>query len=729
MQKRPSSRTGGSARVDAILRYRSASEGVLCSARCRELSRTGLTATIERAVFPGDLLRFDLEPVGGGRSVLGLARVAWTGSDPEGPPGTSIMRMRFLSLGDVSEHALLEWLEELSSASERPSSSPQDDSSVRALGRAIADSLLPPPPVLPGAPPSTESSSGLTPAPIAVPNRPSIPPPPGLYVRGARDLTHPVESVGRVATSIAPPLPPPSNPPPPPSKRRPSVPAPATARPSMFPHLPSLFDLDAPTVPNMAAVLPPPVNIQGVPAGAASRPIAKSQALRDSPSARRTAEVRERLARFKNTRRDQTPLRVPVEDKSLALHDDAPPSLMSAPPFARVSAQPPLPLGALLNAPPETTRRSTPAPAPSELPPALGDEVSSASWPALRVPPAIAALAHEEPLEREPRETMPPPASIPDMPPLRVSSPAPALDEADAERVSPPRASRQPPLSDAPWSVPARPPFRATSARPWLALALGSLACGAGAAYLIYGTSLLRGPGDPPVAAGPDSALEASGPSPASASEDVLAPMMMVPTTRTSVPELNAPDVPADPFRPVAKPVAKPVVPAPAPAVTALAAATAPLGAGRLAPLGPAAAQPAASKPPAPVHGGDLQPLPVAPAKEIEPGDKLPPPAPLLPAALGGIVDLGGSAPAPEAAPASSLERARACLARGDIPCATELLRNAATEPELELWIETLRAKGDGLEARRAMKRFLETYPNGRRASIYRRILSNANTP
>ena len=53
-------------------------------------------------------------------------------------------------------------------------------------------------------------------------------------------------------------------------------------------------------------------------------------------------------------------------------------------------------------------------------------------------------------------------------------------------------------------------------------------------------------------------------------------------------------------------------------------------------------------------------------------------------------------------------------------------LRNASSEAELELWIETLRAQGDGLEARRAMKRFVEAYPEARRAAIYRRILSNA---
>ena len=666
-------------------------------------------------MFPGDLLRFDLEPAAGGRSVMGLARVAWTGSDPEGAPGTSIMRMRFLSLGDVSEHALLEWLDELSEVSDRPSSSPQDDSSVRALGRAIADSLLPPPPVLPGAPPSTESSSGLTPAPIAVPNRPSIPPPPGLYVRGSRDLTHPVESVGRVATSIAPPLPPPSNPPPPMPKRRPSVPLPATVPASMFPHPPSLFELDTPTVPNMA-VMPPPVKISAVPPAPSGSP-AKSSALGNSPSARRTAEVRQRLARFQQQRRDQTPLSVPVEEKLLQLRDDSPPSLMAAPPFARVSAPPPLPLGALLNAPPETTRRSTPAPAASVVaPPALGEEVSSSSWPALRVPAAVAALKHDEPVEREVRETIPPPASIPEMPALRVSSPA--VDDDEAERVSLPRASRQPPPSYAPWSVPAEPPPR-TSARPWLTLGLASLACGAGIAYLIYGTSLLHGGGAP--AAGIGNVLAANAAARVAPSEDVLAPMMQVPSSRTGIAELNAPELTADPFKPVLKPVAKlsaaPAHAATTPATTKLAA-----------PAVGALAHPASSAA-APARAVGLEPVPVVPAKEIEPGDKLPPPAPLLPVALGGAVEPAAASPAAvEAAPpASRLERARTCLARGDIACATEVLRDASTEPELELWIETLRAKGDGLEARRAMKRFLATYPNGRRATTYLRILNNAN--
>lgn len=715
MQKRPSSRVGGSTRVDGILRYRSANEGVLCSARCRELSRTGLTATIDRPVFPGDLLRFDLEPAGGGRSVMGLARVAWTGSDPDGAPGTQIMRMRFLSLGDTSENALLEWLDELSDMTDRPSS-PLDDSSVRALDRAIADSLLPPPPVLPGAPPSSEgSSSGLTPAPVVVPNRPSIPPPPGLYTRGTRDLTHPVETVGAAATSIAPPMPPPSTPPPKrASTRPPPVPkaAPAPLVPeNVFPHPPSLFALDAPTLPVMRAVTVPPAAVSP----------AKSP---DSPAGRRSAEVRERLARLQKRRADETPLSVPVEEKRLLLRDDAPSPLLAAPPPAvAMSVQPPLPLGALLNAPPQTTRRSTPPPPLGAAPPPLGHAPasSSGSWPALRVPPAIAAMTHEEPVERPSRETIPPPAEIPDMPPLRVS--APALDDA-AERVELPRADRSPPRSDAPWSVPAL-PAKGTLARPWLAICAASLAVGAGLAYLVYGSSLLRG-GGTEVAATELARAPAATAAPAVLPDDALAPLLPMPPQLNGS-ELDAPEAAAPAF--AAKPLA-------APARPALAAATATPGAtltalkskpvvGAVAPATPPTAAVAA------VAAPELVPVPVPEAKEIEPGDKLPPPPPELPVALGGAAPVAAAAPA-GAAPAgaapegSRLERARDCLAHGDIPCATELLRNATTEPELELWIETLRAQGDGLEARRAMKRFVEAYPEGRRATIYRRILSNA---
>jgi hypothetical protein len=332
------------------------------------------------------------------------------------------------------------------------------------------------------------------------------------------------------------------------------------------------------------------------------------------------------------------------------------------------------------------------------------------------MPPAIAALKHDEPGEREARETIPPPASIPDMPSLRVSSPA--VDEDDAERVSLPRASRQPPPSYAPWSVPAE-AHQGTSARPWLALGLVSLACGAGLAYLVYGTSLLRGGGTAVATAGIEDVLAANAAARVTPSEDVLAPMMQVPSSRTGIAELNAPEVPADPFKPVPKPVAMLGL-APAPAATTVVAGAKPGAPGVGAPARPASTIAA----PAPAVG--LEPVPVVPAKEIEPGDKLPPPAPLLPVALGGAVE-PATAAAEAGPPASRLERARACLARGDITCATDVLRDASTEPELELWIETLRAKGDGLEARRAMKRFLETYPDGRRATAYRRILNNAN--
>jgi hypothetical protein len=725
MQKRPSSRSGGTARVDGILRYRSANEGILCSARCRELSRTGLTATIERPVFPGDLLRFDIEPAGGGRSVMGLARVAWTGSDPEGPAGTQLMRIRFLSLGDNSEHALLEWLDELSDVSDRPSS-PLDDSSVRALGRAIADSLLPPPPVLPGAaqpsaqPNANTSSSGLTPTPVAVPHRPSIPPPPGLYTRSSRDLTHSVENVGQLATRIAPPLPPPSTPPPAPGKRvatRPP-PQPPAQQPaaSLFPHPPSLFQPEAPTVPAMPVVSVPPIAPVSVrptlitPAPAAplitppGAPLAKGQ--------RRSADVRERLSRLQR-RTDNTPLSMPVDEKLLLLRDDAPPALLAAAPSITLSGYPPLPLGALLNAPPETTRRSSPPPV--NVPPPPAGATSSSSWPALRVPPAVAALIHDEPLDRPSRDTIPPPAEISEMPPLRVATPA-LEDDADGVAL-PSHAEHVPPQSDAPWSMPAL-PAHATPPRPWLAICLGSLAAGAGLAYLVYGPSLLQR-GDEPSAsvAAPVAAAAAAAALPQD--DDTLARLLVVPSEQSAAAVLNAPEAPG------AGLTAKPG--APSPAVQAVALGPKPQAAlPRSALLAAPAALPAtpAARPATPAAA--VVPVAVPALKEIEPGDKLPPPAPELPVALSGAAETA-SALAAQPAAGSRIDRARDCLARGDIACATELLQNAGTEPELELWIETLRAQGDGLEARRAMKRFLETYPDGRRATIYRRILNNAN--
>jgi len=628
-----------SARVDAILRYRSASEGVLCSTRCRELSPTGLTASIERPVFQGELLRFDLEPPTGGPSVLGLARVAWTGGDPDGAPGALLMRMRFISLGEASESALLEWLEEIGDISERRSS-PEDDSSVRALSRAIADSLLPPPPVLPGAVPSTESS-GLSPSPVTVPNRRSIPPPPGMYTRSTRTLSHPVDHVGAIKAALVP-----------------VAPAPA---------------------PEAAAT--------------------KSRALREAPASRRTADVRERLSRLQS-RRDNTPLVVYTQTAELdaavraeRVSSSPRAASPSSAPVARVTLAAPLPLGALLNAPPETTRRSSPPP-PGQLSEASEGSVSS-SWAALRVPASVAAVALPEldaspppATQRVSRATIPPPPHIEEMPPLRVSQPP---IEGPAERASLPIEGPSLPLSDAPWSVPAPPPG-ARGARPWVALCVGSVAVGAAIAYLVYGPALAsRIPRTaamrPPSQAAPGSITSAAADAPSAAAgvpgaphdaDESLKHWIGLPKER-GIDELDVAEAPTA---------------APAPAA-------------RLAPT--------------PVPSAPIEPP--KPIAAIKPAlAEVPPPASLVAAG-------SAAAPPPPALPsvlASPLERARACVARGDSACALDLLKDATSEPEVALWIETLRAAGRAPEARAAMQRYIETFPDSQRATTYRRILNNA---
>jgi hypothetical protein len=240
---------------------------------------------------------------------------------------------------------------------------------------------------------------------------------------------------------------------------------------------------------------------------------------------------------------------------------------------------------------------------------------------------------------------------------------------------------------------------------------------------LVYGPSLLqRGEeATAPALSAPTVAASAPAlPEP----DDSLAPLLAVPSERSAAAVLNGPDG-VQAAAPVAKPsVASSAQPAGAPAKP-LASTTLGSTPGTLRPAVPGVGVGQAPGVAGPAAEPALIPVPVADAREIEPGDKLPPPAPALPAALGGALAPPEPSEPAAAAQGSRLERARACLAHGDLACATELLQNAGTEAELELWIETLRAQGDGLEARRAMKRFVEAYPEGRRAAIYRRILSN----
>jgi len=691
MSKRPSSPTG-SARVDAILRYRSATEGVLCSSRCRELSRTGLTATVERPVFPGELLRIDVEPPMGGPSVLGLARVSWTGGDPEGAPGATIMRLRFLSFSEASRSALTAWLQELGSAEERASEaprSPHDDSSVRALSRAIADSLLPPPPVLPGAAPSTESRV-LSPVPAVLPHRATVPPPPGMYTRSSKTLSH---AVDRVAPTVHAAMETARR-----SSRPPSTEAGATAL-------------------GFGPSEPEPIG-----------PAAKSRSQGEMSAARRTAEIRERLNRLQR-RRDNTPLMVPLQRSNAAQTAPAyrEPSdarvLADNAPVARVSLAPPLPLGALLNAPPETTRRSSPPP-PGAAPPS---EFSSSSWPALRVPAAVAAVGLPEQHEASPppraerRETIPPPASVDEAAMLHAAPPPyeqPAY-EPQHERAELPMDGPSLPLSDAPWSVPAPPP-RTGGVRPWVALCLVSVGVGAGVAYLIYGPGRASPNGTEPAAA---SAGTAEGPAVALDTDELLASQIALPEM-PSLDDLASLQLPT--------PERRPTPDARTPSTAAATAGAAPSRTLTGAPAAPGASSPAPGMP------AKLAPQPVSPpagphsasAAPAEPGS-VPPPPPALPAALGGPAPAvlpaapaessAGSSPAP----ASRLERARACVARGDTECVIQLVKDARNEEELELWIETLRAQGRAAEARSAMQRFVDTFPGARRAPAYGRILTN----
>jgi hypothetical protein len=68
------------------------------------------------------------------------------------------------------------------------------------------------------------------------------------------------------------------------------------------------------------------------------------------------------------------------------------------------------------------------------------------------------------------------------------------------------------------------------------------------------------------------------------------------------------------------------------------------------------------------------------------------------------------------------------CLARGDNRCVIRALEDKATSArELELLIATYRAVGTTSRAEREMKRYLESFPTGPRASEYQRWLENRN--
>jgi len=82
--------------------------------------------------------------------------------------------------------------------------------------------------------------------------------------------------------------------------------------------------------------------------------------------------------------------------------------------------------------------------------------------------------------------------------------------------------------------------------------------------------------------------------------------------------------------------------------------------------------------------------------------------------------------PAPKADKKTPMEQARACLARGDNGCVVQALEgHTRSAAELEMLVETYRAMGNVTKAERAMRRYLEKYPDERRAGRYRQLVEH----
>jgi hypothetical protein len=531
------------------------------------------------------------------------------------------------------------WLDEVSAVAQRPTLV-GDDSSVRALGRAIADSLAPRPPHMPGAPKRGHS----------------IPTPPG----------YPSPAVGGLP------------------RRR-------LTTPSGFLHV---APLNAELLKGM---------------GGSGSKVTTLPSTTPSPSA---AEVRSRLLRARRSK------------------DSAPPgglgASLSRPPSARTSPvdlAPPLPLGALLHAPPEQTRRSSPPP-PAPVPSAVA---SAAALPqALDQESGVSPLP--APAVEEPKA--PEPSVVP-----RVSSRRDSSSRDSSARASLPFDGPSLPPDETPWAPKKRPKrwderFATTRVRGWLVLCLVSVLAGGGLAYWGRTTELLgsassglmrsleRGIGAPPA-----TALEVQ----TKLEEATTAPSALQPVLEADAKLAAQMALPSE-SRLAQLPAA---VPGPALAVPSAKTGDRPLPK-KTTPALAAPARPsalAAAPPPAVAQAAPaLRPLtpPAAPAPVVI----VTPSAPVAAAPVAAApVAAAPVAAAPVAAVpgGSRLSRARRCLAEGNTRCVIALLEgNASTEPELELWIETLRADGRGSEARTHMQRYVAQYPEGRRASAYRRILSHA---
>jgi hypothetical protein len=194
-----------------------------------------------------------------------------------------------------------------------------------------------------------------------------------------------------------------------------------------------------------------------------------------------------------------------------------------------------------------------------------------------------------------------------------------------------------------------------------------------------------------------------------SASEDArLAAQMALPSQAQLLVIAPQPAQPQSAALPAEK---KPAVVSPKPQAARAQTASAPIASKPASVVAPSANRPVA----APARA--LAPVPVAVAPQ-------PPVVAITPSAPVSAAPAAPSAPTPGG---SRLARARRCLAQGNTGCVIALLEgNASTEAELELWIETLRAEGRAPESRKHMERYVAQFPDGRRATAYRRILSHS---
>lgn len=89
--------------------------------------------------------------------------------------------------------------------------------------------------------------------------------------------------------------------------------------------------------------------------------------------------------------------------------------------------------------------------------------------------------------------------------------------------------------------------------------------------------------------------------------------------------------------------------------------------------------------------------------------------------------DSAAASPRSSGAKSSTLEAAQACLSRGDSRCAIKVLNgHTETARELALLIETYRMLGNVEQAYRNMRAYVQRFPNGESAHVYRELLQRA---